>query len=51
MNNKNRSHGDERPPCPVVAIGTSAGGIKALQTFFDALPAGARRMAYVVVRG
>jgi two-component system CheB/CheR fusion protein len=50
MNNKNQaSHGDESPPCPVVAIGTSAGGVKALQTFFDALPAGARRMAYVVV--
>src|SRR5262245_20799449 len=50
MNNKYQaSHGDQPTPCPVVAIGTSAGGIKTLQTFFEALPAGARRMAYVVV--
>ena len=41
--------GEQAPPCPVVGIGTSAGGIKALQAFFGALPSSARRMAYVVV--
>src|SRR5262245_22762405 len=36
-------------PCPVVAVGSSAGGVQALQTFFEALPADARKMAYVVI--
>ena len=47
---------EERPscdatmvPCPIVGIGSSAGGVKALQAFFDALPAEARKVAYVVV--
>ena len=49
MINPNEAGGSQRMPCPVVGIGTSAGGIKALQSFFEALPPGARRMAYVVV--
>jgi two-component system CheB/CheR fusion protein len=50
MNNqKEAADGQPTPPCPVVGIGASAGGIKALQSFFDALAAGARKMAYVVV--
>jgi len=39
----------EDGPCPVVGIGSSAGGIAALQSFFESLPSGARKLAYVVV--
>jgi two-component system CheB/CheR fusion protein len=51
MNNPNESGaGASRPAvCPVVGIGTSAGGVKALQAFFEALTREARKMAYVVV--
>src|SRR5262249_27015320 len=51
MNSQNHESGDPThpSPCPVVGIGTSAGGIKALQAFFESLPVGAQTMAYVVV--
>jgi two-component system, chemotaxis family, CheB/CheR fusion protein len=50
MENGKRASEDGQPRgCPVAAIGTSAGGVAALQAFFDALPAGARKMAFVVV--
>jgi two-component system, chemotaxis family, CheB/CheR fusion protein len=51
MNNPKDTGGGEphATPCPVVGIGTSAGGVKALQSFFEALAPEARKMAYVVV--
>src|SRR5947207_1547934 len=36
------------PECPVVGIGASAGGVKALQTLFEALP-GPLNAAFVVI--
>jgi two-component system, chemotaxis family, CheB/CheR fusion protein len=51
MNNPNEAGGGgpHSAPCPVVGIGTSAGGVKALQAFLEALPHEAKKMAYVVV--
>jgi two-component system, chemotaxis family, CheB/CheR fusion protein len=46
-NNENGSPGDKIRP-PLVSIGASAGGVTALQTFFDALP-GQTGAAFVVV--
>ncbi len=39
---------DDGPDCPIVAIGASAGGIKALQQFFEAMPENPG-IAFVVV--
>jgi two-component system, chemotaxis family, CheB/CheR fusion protein len=39
---------DKRPPFPIVGIGASAGGLEALQAFFDAMPP-ASGIAFVVV--
>src|SRR5579872_2052481 len=33
-----RKHGGDLTPLPIVGIGASAGGIKALQAFFECLP-------------
>jgi two-component system CheB/CheR fusion protein len=46
-NNENGSPGDKIRP-PLVSIGASAGGVTALQTFFDSLP-GQTGAAFVVV--
>ncbi|HKS57763.1 MAG TPA: CheR family methyltransferase [Steroidobacteraceae bacterium] len=46
-NNKKKSRSDDHPP--LVVIGASAGGIRALQSFFDAMPADSGAAFAVVV--
>ena len=44
-----RDRNGKKYPCPVVAIGASAGGLEAFQTFFRAMPA-ETGMAFVLVQ-
>ena len=49
VDNINTNYSCSAPEFPIVGIGASAGGIKALQEFFDALPTEALKMTFVVI--